>query len=99
MATQCCVCSSLHFKLTSDLIYIGLITIKRTCVRIFQPVNRLTVSWTDGRTFFVHLHSQHYSDMYHKDVSLFLTKHHALKAYWESGGIAPRILKLGTGYR
>jgi len=24
--------------------------------------------------------------------SLCLTKHHAMKAYWGSGGIAPRIL-------
>jgi hypothetical protein len=24
--------------------------------------------------------------------SFFLTENHALKAYWESGGIAPRIL-------
>jgi hypothetical protein len=25
-------------------------------------------------------------------LSMCLTKHHAMKAYWESGGIAPRIL-------
>jgi hypothetical protein len=25
-----------------------------------------------------------------------LTEHHAMKAYWGSGGIAPRILDLGT---
>jgi hypothetical protein len=25
-------------------------------------------------------------------LSCDLTKHHAMKAYWESGGIAPRIL-------
>jgi hypothetical protein len=25
----------------------------------------------------------------------YLTKHQAMKKYWESGGIAPRILKLG----
>jgi hypothetical protein len=29
----------------------------------------------------------------------FLTKHHAMKAYWDSGGIAPRILNLGTRWR
>jgi hypothetical protein len=28
-----------------------------------------------------------------------LTKHHAMKAYWGSGGIAPRILDLGTIWR
>jgi hypothetical protein len=28
--------------------------------------------------------------------SLCLTKHYAMKAYWGSGGIAPRILDLGT---
>jgi hypothetical protein len=28
--------------------------------------------------------------------SLCLTKHHAMKAYWGSGGIAPLILHLGT---
>jgi hypothetical protein len=27
---------------------------------------------------------------------LCLTKHHAMKAYWGSGGITPRILNLGT---
>jgi hypothetical protein len=26
----------------------------------------------------------------------FLTEHHAIKTYWGSGGIAPRILDLGT---
>jgi len=25
-----------------------------------------------------------------------LTKHHAMKTYWESGRVAPRILNLGT---
>jgi hypothetical protein len=30
-------------------------------------------------------------------LSLCLTKHHAMKAYWRSGGIAPRILDLGEG--
>jgi len=29
-------------------------------------------------------------------LSLCLTKHHAIKTYWGSGGIAPRILDLGT---
>jgi len=28
--------------------------------------------------------------------SLYLTKHHAMKGCWESGGIAPHILVLGT---
>jgi hypothetical protein len=32
-------------------------------------------------------------------LSLCLTKHHAMKAYWRSGGIAPRILDLGTRWR
>jgi hypothetical protein len=27
-----------------------------------------------------------------KFVPVFLTKHHAIKAYWKSGGIAPLIL-------
>jgi hypothetical protein len=26
-------------------------------------------------------------------------KHHAMKAYWGSGGIAPLIIDFGTGYR
>jgi hypothetical protein len=30
---------------------------------------------------------------------LCLTKHHAIKTYWGSGGIAPRILVLGTRWR
>jgi hypothetical protein len=32
-------------------------------------------------------------------VSLCLTKHHAMKTYWGSGGLAPRILDLGTRWR
>jgi hypothetical protein len=28
-----------------------------------------------------------------------LTGHHAMKAYWGSGGIAPRIFDLGTRWR
>jgi hypothetical protein len=28
-------------------------------------------------------------------LRLCLTEYHAMKAYWESGGIAPRILNLG----
>jgi hypothetical protein len=31
-------------------------------------------------------------------LSLYLGKHHAMKTYWGSGGIAPRILDLGTRY-
>jgi len=31
--------------------------------------------------------------------SLCLITHHAMKTYWESGGIAPRILNLGTRWR
>jgi hypothetical protein len=32
-------------------------------------------------------------------LSLCLTKHHAMKTYWESGGIAPRVLDFGTRWR
>jgi hypothetical protein len=32
-------------------------------------------------------------------VVLCLTKHHAMKTYWGSGAIAPRILDLGTRWR
>jgi hypothetical protein len=32
-------------------------------------------------------------------LSPCLIKHHAMKTYWESGGIAPRILDLGTRRR
>jgi hypothetical protein len=32
-------------------------------------------------------------------LSLCLTKHHTMKMYWGSGGIAPRILDLGTRWR
>jgi hypothetical protein len=28
-----------------------------------------------------------------------LTEHHAMRAYWGSGGIAPYVLDLGTGWR
>jgi hypothetical protein len=31
--------------------------------------------------------------------SLCLTKHHAMKMYWGSGDIAPRMLDLGTRWR
>jgi hypothetical protein len=30
---------------------------------------------------------------------LFLTEHHAMEAYWWSGGIVPRILYFGTRWR
>jgi hypothetical protein len=33
------------------------------------------------------------------NLSLFLSKHHDMKTYWGSGGIAPRILDLGTRWR
>jgi hypothetical protein len=29
-------------------------------------------------------------------LSLCLIKHHTMKTYWENGGIAPRIIDLGT---
>jgi hypothetical protein len=29
----------------------------------------------------------------------FLTEHHAMKAYWRIGGIAPLIFDLGTRWR
>jgi hypothetical protein len=32
-------------------------------------------------------------------LSLCLTKHHAMKACWGNGGIAQRILDLGTRWR
>jgi len=32
-------------------------------------------------------------------VLFSLTEHHAMKSYWGSGGIAPRILNLGTGWK
>jgi hypothetical protein len=32
-------------------------------------------------------------------LSLRLPKHHAMKTYWGSGGIAPRIFDLGTRWR
>jgi hypothetical protein len=32
-------------------------------------------------------------------LCFFLTEHHAMKAYWVSGSIAPRILDLGTRWR
>jgi hypothetical protein len=32
-------------------------------------------------------------------LSLYLTKHHAMKTYWGSGCIAARILDLGTRRR
>jgi hypothetical protein len=31
--------------------------------------------------------------------SLCLTKHYDMRAYWGSGGIAPRILDLGTRWK
>jgi hypothetical protein len=32
-------------------------------------------------------------------LSLCLAKHYAMKTYWGSGGIAPRILDVGTRWR
>jgi hypothetical protein len=34
-----------------------------------------------------------------KVKSLCLTKHHAMKTYWGSGSISPRLLDLGIGWR
>jgi hypothetical protein len=34
-----------------------------------------------------------------KVKSLCSTEHHAMETYWGSGGIAPRILDLGTKWR
>jgi hypothetical protein len=31
-----------------------------------------------------------------KAVPVLFTEHHAMKAYWESGGITPHILDFGT---
>jgi hypothetical protein len=47
---------------------------------------------------------QHYkidSDSFlpHPSQSLCWTKHHSMKTDWGSGGIAPRILDLGTRWR
>jgi hypothetical protein len=33
------------------------------------------------------------------NLSLYLTKHHAMKTYCGSGGIAPRILNLGSRWK
>jgi hypothetical protein len=32
-------------------------------------------------------------------LCFLLTEHHAMKAYWESGGVALRILDLDTRWR
>jgi len=34
-----------------------------------------------------------------KVVPVILTEHHAMKAYWQSGGIAPCIIEHGTRWR
>jgi hypothetical protein len=34
-----------------------------------------------------------------KVFPVLLTEHHVMKAYWGSGGIAPHILDLGTGWK
>jgi hypothetical protein len=34
-----------------------------------------------------------------KVVPVLLTEHHAMKAYWGSGAIVPRILDLGTTWK
>jgi hypothetical protein len=34
-----------------------------------------------------------------KIIPVLLTEHHTMKAYWGSGGIAPRILDLVTRWR
>jgi hypothetical protein len=39
------------------------------------------------------------SVLYDKLTDCALTEHHAIKAYWGSGGIAPRIRDLGTRWR
>jgi len=39
------------------------------------------------------------SDLLLASLTLCLTKHHAMKTYWGSGGTAPCILGLGTRWR
>jgi len=36
--------------------------------------------------------------MLHLELLSALTEHHAMKAYWESGGIGPHILDIGIGW-
>jgi len=58
--------------------------------------NRYFRRQSSSRTFILYvLIAQHLK----VKLSLFLTEHHAMKTYWESGGRDPRILNVGTRRR
>jgi hypothetical protein len=75
---------------------------------ILQTLSRIS-KWTFSRDFPARVPYSSFPHPSHKlrtyqhannndkvNLSLCLTKHHAMKTYWGSGGIASRILDLGT---
>jgi hypothetical protein len=54
---------------------------------------------TSGRQGYGLKHHYYLGKKVKVNLSLCLTKHYAMKTYWGSEGIAPRILDLGTRWR
>jgi urease accessory protein UreH len=61
--------------------------------------NLLYKSWADWPGVYIDNLYLKFKEEEENERSWCLTKHHAMKTYWGSGGIAPRILDLGTGWR
>jgi hypothetical protein len=67
------------------------------CIHLVPEVQLLQVTWNilwlDVRIRVNRL------SLHITATTAFLTEHHAMKAYWGSGDIAPRILVLGSTWR
>jgi hypothetical protein len=78
------------------------VTLSRSALEPTQP----PIQWVPGdlslgvkRPGLEAKHSPPSSKVKGKVVPILLTKHHAMKTYWGSGGIALCIIDLGTGWR
>jgi hypothetical protein len=80
------------FVPTLILFQSGLLMIKYVCINS---------NFTVFTILYLHKHNSYATENLHATylkvkLSLYLTKHHAMKTCWESGGIAACILDLGT---
>jgi hypothetical protein len=68
-------------------------------LKVTQLVKKFPDFHGTGRFIAVYTRAHHWSLLLKVKLSLCLTEHHAMQAYWGSGGIAPRILDLGTRWK
>jgi hypothetical protein len=61
------------------------------CVHLYPQYNKLNIEWI-VLVLFIEITLTSNLKGKGKVVPVLLTKHHAMKAYWGSGGIAPLIL-------